>query len=167
MALHSFAPAEIADGTNNLDTALVYQQTSDVVSALADLGYTSLAGGSDATSKAAMLNGTRAFETALLPFWRGHRLQSDQLRLLPAAGAYTRQGRLMATDEISEDFLEGWRLTVEKTHAGTLLDNAGGVNRIRSTSDAGGSVEFVAPLTNVVQSDPDIWPLAARILPPL
>ena len=165
MALHVFDPTEIEDGTGK-STALVFEQTTDTATWLTDRGFPSLAAGDDPSSEAAMLNGTRKVLASLVPFWRGCRRLEDQALLLPSRGAYRKDRRLIKADDIPEDFLEGWRIAVEKQHAGTLYSGVVGPE-ITAQSSARGSITKRTGSSRSVVDDADVWPLLSLVCPPL
>lgn len=163
MALHVFTDEEVELGGEN---AIVYEQPDDTAAALVRLGFTSFNGGDDASSEQAALNATIAVDVALGPFWRGRRLSLEQALLLPSAGAYASDKRLLRTDIYEERFLRGYRLVVEKQHAGTLRKPE--APNIKKRDNPGRSVEyFHASPANQLVSDPDIWSLLSAVTPPL
>lgn len=166
MALHTFDPTEIEDGTGKA-TALVFEQPDDTAAWLTARGFPSFAAGNEATSQAASLNATRKVLAALGPFWRGCRRNDDQALLLPSRGAYRKDRRLIKADEIPEEFLEGVRVATEKEHAGTLY--GGAANPDLKVDDVEGvRLEYFGTSSRrAIVDDAEVWNLISRVCPPV
>ena len=114
-----------------------------------------------------MLNGTRKVLAALVPFWRGCRRNEDQALLLPSRGAYRKDRRLIKADEIPEDFLEGWRIAVEKQHAGTLYSGVTNPD-LKSEKVEGVDLEYFSTSNRrSIVDDAEVWELLSLVCPPV
>ena len=171
----AFTAAEIEDGTGKVGS-VVYEDTAAVIARLADLGKTSLAGGTataNGTQENSMRNGTAYIESAFEPHFRGAPVVPGDTGVLgqgliwPALGALSARGIEFIGDAIPEEYLRPVALAIEEEHAGTLRP-AGARNRtISEETDSQGTIKYHDATPDLAATHPALWRDLKRALPPI